>query len=383
MTIALSGASALDFILSADAIGSIDVGVTDTFTLVPSGGLGLGTYEATVTVSGDNEISASFDLSFVVAPDFTVTFVGNGASTESTPSGISSIIGGSTIDAALAPDPAWNAAPTANVFLGWYSGDTKWVFGASGTPVTTNTTLTAKWKFTADEVALNTIDFPSVAASAITVKPVNSLSEFVAAKSEIMATAGNYVLNITSTITIGDGESAIMPAVGTVVSLRGGGTIYRASSITNYLFYIANSGSKLILRNATLKGYSGNNGALVYVSSGTEFVMIGGEIRDNTSTAVNGGGVFVGGGSFTMSGGEIGGNTAKNGGGVYVDSGATFSKNGGIIYGSSGDANANTATASSGGNAVYYYNSGSAKYRSTTLGVNDDISTASNDNWGI
>jgi hypothetical protein len=65
-----------------------------------------------------------------------------------------------------------------------------------------------------------------------------------------------------------------------------------------------------------------------------------------------GGGVILAsdGGSFTMQGGIIAGNTAASGGGVAVD-GGTFIKAplvagnaSGIIYGSNGGANSNTAT---------------------------------------
>ncbi|GHU60934.1 hypothetical protein FACS189445_1920 [Spirochaetia bacterium] len=60
----------------------------------------------------------------------------------------------------------------------------------------------------------------------------------------------------------------------------------------------------------------------------------------------------VDGGTFTMEGGEISGNTASsssdggdaNGGGVYVEGGTfTFIMKGGIVYGSDGGAKANRA----------------------------------------
>jgi hypothetical protein len=66
-----------------------------------------------------------------------------------------------------------------------------------------------------------------------------------------------------------------------------------------------------------------------------------------------------------MEGGVIGGNTATNdydgygrpasaGGGVLVGNDGTFNKTGGIIYGSDGGGNSNTATNGDGyGHAVY------------------------------
>ena len=82
-----------------------------------------------------------------------------------------------------------------------------------------------------------------------------------------------------------------------------------------------------------------NNNRGVYINKGV-FTMIGGEIIGNS--ARNGGGVYQSGGIFTMIGGEISGNDAITGGGVYVDTyaddwfvelGAIFTMNGGKISG--------------------------------------------------
>jgi hypothetical protein len=119
-------------------------------------------------------------------------------------------------------------------------------------------------------------------------------------------------------------------------------------------------------------------GGGVYVGSGT-FTMSGGEISGNTASssyAAYGGGVFVGSGTFTMSGGEISGNTASSsyaayGGGVFVNSytDTNFLKKGGTIYGDTdtitgnGYETDNTAT-SGNGHAVYTGN----KQRNVTAG---------------
>lgn len=67
LTVALSGANADSYSLSSSAIASLGVAGADSFTVVPVDGLEDGTYTATVTVSGDNGISASFDVSFTVS----------------------------------------------------------------------------------------------------------------------------------------------------------------------------------------------------------------------------------------------------------------------------------------------------------------------------
>jgi hypothetical protein len=75
-------------------------------------------------------------------------------------------------------------------------------------------------------------------------------------------------------------------------------------------------------------------------------------------------------GTFTMSNGTISGNsTSGRGGGVYVYYGGTFTKTGGIIYGSNAQeaGQANQARDDSSGHAVYIYlGSNSVRKRNNT-----------------
>ena len=109
---------------------------------------------------------------------------------------------------------------------------------------------------------------------------------------------------------------------------KGGGGVYVDDGCTFKM-----SGDASITGNNALyedERHPGNGGG-VYVSGGT-FTMSGGSITGNEATT-NGGGVYVKGGTFTMSGGTIGGdaegdtNTATDGGGVYVN-GGTFKVSG-------------------------------------------------------
>jgi predicted outer membrane repeat protein len=86
-----------------------------------------------------------------------------------------------------------------------------------------------------------------------------------------------------------------------------------------------------------------------------------------------------------MNGGKVSGNSARSGGGVYVGSNGTFTKQmGGIIYGS----NAviwlkNTASSTSYGYAVYVSNS-PAKKRNSTAGEGvmlDSTKSGSSGGW--
>jgi hypothetical protein len=106
------------------------------------------------------------------------------------------------------------------------------------------------------------------------------------------------------------------------------------------------------------------------------FMMSGGTISENE--ADYGGGVFNS-GNFTMSGGIISKNEAYSGGGVYLQRKKTtqFSKEGGIIYGSTTAAGANANTAED-GTAIDVYDNDSHKFkykRSATAGVNDNLTS--------
>jgi len=68
LTVALSGANAGSFTVSRTSISNIASGASDNFTVVPRTGLAVGTYTATITVSGGNGISQSFTVSFTVNP---------------------------------------------------------------------------------------------------------------------------------------------------------------------------------------------------------------------------------------------------------------------------------------------------------------------------
>jgi len=68
LTVALSGSNPSNFTLSGTSVSSIAVGGNVSFTVVPNDGLSVGTYTETVTISGDNAISETFNISFTVTP---------------------------------------------------------------------------------------------------------------------------------------------------------------------------------------------------------------------------------------------------------------------------------------------------------------------------
>ena len=159
-----------------------------------------------------------------------------------------------------------------------------------------------------------------------------------------------YLISVTGAgdLTLGNGEtSGNLTIDGQGTPFEGyGGLIYVGENAqfrmddgvnltNNTVTRISGSGVHVDGGTFTMSGgtISGNtvslSGGGVYVQSGT-FTMSGGTISGNTATSYYGGGVFVSNGTFTMSGGEISGNTAnRDGGGVYVSSDSgTFIMNG-------------------------------------------------------
>ncbi len=161
-----------------------------------------------------------------------------------------------------------------------------------------------------------------------------------------------------------------------------------------------------------ISGNSASNGGGVYVCGGSTFDLYGGKISGNTVTndggvcvatngkfnmhggkieisgntaATYGGGVYVATtGEFNMRGGTIGGaaadkankaNKAKYGGGVYVVGGGTLNMSGGKFTMSGGEISGNTATSNGGGVGVY---SGATFEMNGNASITDNKATTGN-----
>ena len=133
------------------------------------------------------------------------------------------------------------------------------------------------------------------------------------------------------------------------------------------MVFTMNGGS--IKNNKSAEGtYRRGDGGGVY-TAGT-FTMNGGDITGNDSAG--GGGVFIHTGTFNMNGGTIAKNGANRGGGIYSYNGKIIKSNaGGIIYGSNGGDNANTATVES--HAIHTSFYGTSTSYNDTIGANEDL----------
>ena len=90
-----------------------------------------------------------------------------------------------------------------------------------------------------------------------------------------------------------------------------------------------------IMKGGTIKNCVADEGGAIYIKGieSPEFIMEGGEIFNNTAT-INGGAIYMEGGTVTIKGGQLRGNLARNGNGgaVYISEGDFYMPEGGVGY---------------------------------------------------
>ena len=173
---------------------------------------------------------------------------------------------------------------------------------------------------------------------------------------------GEQAATVPVQITVGEGAAV---KVGTNVTCSGGAMVQNGGVLT-----LTQGGT--IDGAALFSGIKDGNGGAVYVDGGT-FTMNGGTVTGGNITG-NGGGVYVNGGTFEMTGGTIGGtggNKASYGGGVYIDTDGTFTMNGNAVI------EGNKATQNNKGGGGVYVNNGSFTMSGGTIG-GDNANTAMN-----
>ncbi|MDR0320104.1 MAG: InlB B-repeat-containing protein [Treponema sp.] len=244
-------------------------------------------------------------------------------------------------------------------FLGWYDADDK--LYDFDTPVIENITLTAKWdepESRISEVEGNDVaeavtyvnkhpetytlliganveaDAQTLSAGNLTIIGIESERTITANSTYLFTVQNSANLTLGENITLSSTNNSyeyplVSVATGKLTMLDGSKiTNYNNSSeLTSYAGVIHLSGGSFTMEGGEI---SGNTAVGVYMLTGT-FNMNGGIISENEAT--NGGGVYVvySTGIFNMNGGTISGNEATNGGGVFVYSG-TFNMTGGEIF---------------------------------------------------
>ena len=135
-----------------------------------------------------------------------------------------------------------------------------------------------------------------------------------------------------------------------------------------------------------ITGNSASNGGGVYVWGGSKFDLYGGKISGNKVNNDGGGVCVAATGEFNMRGGEISGNIADTyGGGVYVATTGEFNMRGGTIGGAAAD-KANKANKANYGGGVYVdgggkFNMSGGKF--TMSGGEISVNTATSNGGGV
>ena len=178
---------------------------------------------------------------------------------------------------------------------------------------------------------------------------VNNTASWQAALNGISSGGNNktHTVTVSGTVSVpGTRQSLFGDATGITVTLQGSGTL--ALSSAGILLAIG-GGKTVVVRDLTLQGIRDNDLPVVSIIGGGTFHMEGSaSIKGNNGSS---GGICVVGGTFTMEGGTISGNTTAtargsiDGCGVWVNNGGTFIMRGGTISG-------NTTGGSGGGVGV-------------------------------
>jgi len=171
--------------------------------------------------------------------------------------------------------------------------------------------------------------------SPVTIVPGSDLNEEFDWLEDNAQDGGNYKL-------IAYSDTFLTPRIlefkgkNVTITLEGKDTV-RTISITdrNSMFRIGENVKLILGSNIILKGNSGNIESLVYVQpDGTLEMLSGSKITGNHTTG-SGGGVYVNSGSLNLLGGVISDNhsTSSNGGGVYILNGFFYLSLNGVISG--------------------------------------------------
>jgi len=206
---------------------------------------------------------------------------------------------------------------------------------------------------------------PAVPAIQGTMVPGSSLAEKLAWLQRSADSHNTYILDVNADETIVPYKFYYEGAINITIILRGigGNRTIRLKSHGN-MFEVRENITFVLDNNITLQGHSGNTGRMIYVNKGTLKMNAGSAIIGNAS-----GGVYNSEGTFTMSGGTISNNNAKEGGGVYNLS--TFIMSGGTISGNN---------ASDGGGV--YSDGRSYKYGTFTMSDGNISGNNANDKGG-
>jgi hypothetical protein len=361
------GVTGADFTLSKTAIDSLSVDGEDSFTVVPNGGLSAGTHSATITVSGDNGINATFGVSFEVRVQPVSV------------SGFSALVTRMAGEAAIAHAnytlTGGAESYTTAITLTTANSPANVVINGGGSVITGNgsgITVGAGVSLTLTNITFTTLPLAVSGGGSLTLETGAVIQSN--AGGGVNVGDGFLVMRDGALITNNQGNGAggvRMNAAASRFTMDGGtisGNLCSEGGGVRIAGGIFTMNGGLVSDNIGGDGFTGGGGVCLY-GADTVFNMKGGAISDNGSTYIGGGvsilgnrakfnmdgGVISGGwigrssggggavyaqgfeSEINMSGGTISGNTSHYGAGVLLfhHKNITFTMTGGLITGNS------------------------------------------------
>jgi hypothetical protein len=354
LTVALGGTNNTSFTVAPTTITGIAVNGADSFTITPAPNLAAGTHTATVTVSGGNNISASFGVSLTVNPP--QTFAGL----------ITHLNGNANIASASYTLPSGNETYTTALILTTANSPASVVIDGGGRVITGSTNnITVEAGIT---LTLKNITFTNLP---LIVEASGTL---------VLGNEGNAA---DSAVVQGNAATAGVTVNGGTLELKAGALVRdnHASGI------VLEDGSEFTMEGGEISGNEVKSGGEDVFGGGvcvrgpnSVFTMNGGAIKDNEATATlltnyHGGGVgIVDGGTFIMTNGSISNNKAYYGGGVRIagDS-AIFTMTGGSISGNGMDSGGYGGGVYAGGGVIFTLDGGDITGNKAGFGAGVEI----------
>jgi uncharacterized protein YjdB len=334
-----SGASALTWISSNPDVAAVPDGSTGSQVTVTgkSGG------NATITVS---TVNGGYTASCVVTVNIPVDSVSLDHTKimlrSSSGSSIISKASMAQLSATVLPADATNKQVTwasDNPNIATVSASGMVTGKAVGNATITVTTADGGFKDTCDVTVYGHFTVNNASAWTNALTSISNASDGSADRTNV------FVVEIRSNVSVAGSvnDSSITGDYKEVRLTGGSGTPSLESKNGGSLIWTA-ANQTFIIDGPTLQGISGSSIPIVVIQDGAV------ELHSGCITGnVSGGGVVVYNGNFTMTGGEISGNTAYMGGGVAVN-GGNFEMTGDFIYGQDDPDRSNNASS---GAAVY------------------------------
>lgn len=218
------------------------------------------------------------------------------------------------------------ANATVQISGGYFETSPSTDFVVSGYTAISDTSVSGyNYQVVAESAAPGRVEYNGTTSYYGTINAAfNYANEVSTSSARAIITLQNNVTTST-TLEIESGKYITLDLNGYILRMTGSGSVITVNNGANFTLCDCKDGDTSI-ENTIETDYVSHtyNSGVITGGTGTRF--------DYNSY---GGGVYVNGGTFTMSGGTIAGNNASQGGGVYVSSYATFEMSGGAISGSS------------------------------------------------